>query len=101
MTVTEDGDNIQQAEREDKRVTYLGYWLRKLSLDELPQLINVLIGNMSLVGPRPHAVAHNEFYRTKVHGYMGRHKIRPGITGGPRLMVVEVKHPKCAIWKKE
>ncbi len=81
MTVTEDGNDIQQAKREDKRVTYLGHWLRKLSLDELPQLINVLLGNMSLVGPRPHAVAHNEFYRTKVHGYMGRHKIRPGITG--------------------
>jgi len=81
MTVAENGNKVQQAQRDDKRVTYIGRWLRKLSLDELPQLINVLIGNMSLVGPRPHAVAHNEFYRTKVHGYMGRHKIRPGITG--------------------
>jgi len=81
MTCTEDGTSISQAKRQDKRTTRNGYWLRKLSLDELPQLVNVLQGSMSLVGPRPHAVAHNEFYRTKVSGYMGRHKIRPGITG--------------------
>ena len=81
MTVTEDGDKVTQAKRNDDRTTRVGYWLRKLSLDELPQLVNVLQGTMSLVGPRPHAVAHNEFYRTKVSGYMGRHKIRPGITG--------------------
>ena len=85
MLVTEDGDNIKQAEKNDKRVTRIGAWLRKLSLDELPQLINVIMGNMSLVGPRPHAVAHNEFYRNKVHGYMGRHKIRPGITGWAQI----------------
>ncbi len=81
MTCTEDGDNVAQATRDDKRTTRVGFWLRKLSLDELPQLFNVVQGTMSLVGPRPHAVAHNEFYRNKVSGYMGRHKIRPGITG--------------------
>lgn len=81
MSCTEDGAQVTQAQRGDSRITRVGYWLRKLSLDELPQLFNVLQGTMSLVGPRPHAVAHNEFYRTKVSGYMGRHKIRPGITG--------------------
>lgn len=81
MTCTEDGTSVKQAQRNDTRITKSGYWLRRLSLDELPQLFNVLQGTMSLVGPRPHAVAHNEFYRTKVSGYMARHKIRPGITG--------------------
>lgn len=81
MTVTEDGNEIKQAERNDQRVTKIGAWLRKLSLDELPQLINVFLGTMSLVGPRPHAVAHNEYYRKKVDGYMIRHQIKPGITG--------------------
>jgi len=81
MTVSEDGDNIRQAKPADSRVTRVGEFIRKYSVDELPQLINVLNGSMSLVGPRPHAVAHNEYYRDKVHGYMARHKIRPGITG--------------------
>ena len=81
MTVADDGDSIAQAKRNDERVTKVGKWLRKLSLDELPQLFNVLQGSMSLVGPRPHAVAHNELYRKKVPGYMIRHQIRPGITG--------------------
>ena len=81
MTVTDDGDVVVQAQRNDSRVTKVGGWLRKLSFDELPQLINVIQGTMSLVGPRPHAVAHNELYRTKVQGYMVRHQIRPGITG--------------------
>ena len=80
MTVCEDGV-IQQATRSDPRVTPFGRWLRRSSLDELPQLFNVLQGTMSLVGPRPHAVAHNEYYRRLVSGYMLRHKVRPGITG--------------------
>ena len=80
MTVCEDGA-IQQATRADPRVTPFGRWLRRSSLDELPQLFNVLQGTMSLVGPRPHAVAHNEYYRRLVSGYMLRHKVRPGITG--------------------
>jgi putative colanic acid biosynthesis UDP-glucose lipid carrier transferase len=81
MTVTEDGDEVRQARRGDSRLTPIGGFLRRMSLDELPQLINVLQGRMSLVGPRPHAVAHNEQYRKLIKGYMIRHKVRPGITG--------------------
>jgi putative colanic acid biosynthesis UDP-glucose lipid carrier transferase len=81
MLVAEDGARVVQATREDSRVTPLGRFLRRSSLDELPQLINVLQGRMSLVGPRPHAVAHNEEYRKLIKGYMVRHKVRPGITG--------------------
>ena len=81
MTVCEDGPNIQQAQPGDKRVTKLGAYLRKTSLDELPQFINVLEGKMSVVGPRPHAVSHNEMYRKVIKGYMVRHKVKPGITG--------------------
>ena len=81
MTVTEDGPNIRQATRDDSRVTPVGRILRRYSIDELPQLMNVVLGNMSLVGPRPHAVTHNEEYRKLIKGYMLRHKVRPGITG--------------------
>ena len=81
MTVTEDGKNVQQAQRNDRRITPLGAFLRKTSLDELPQFVNVLQGRMSIVGPRPHAVAHNELYRKLIKGYMVRHKVKPGITG--------------------
>lgn len=81
MTVTEDGDTIKQAQKDDKRITPLGAFMRRTSMDELPQFINVLQGRMSIVGPRPHAVAHNELYRKIIKGYMVRHKVRPGITG--------------------
>ena len=81
MTVTEDGPDIAQARKNDQRVTRIGAFLRRTSLDELPQFINVLQGRMSVVGPRPHAVAHNEMYRRLVKSYMVRHKVRPGITG--------------------
>ena len=81
MTVTEDGDKITQASKADSRITPVGKLMRKLSIDELPQLFNVLQGKMSLVGPRPHAVAHNEQYRKLIKGYMVRHKVLPGITG--------------------
>ena len=83
MSVTEPGDQLglQQAHRYDTRVTPIGRIMRAWSLDELPQLINVLNGSMSLVGPRPHAVAHNEEYRKQIVGYMQRHQLRPGITG--------------------
>lgn len=81
MTVCEDGDQIRQATRNDTRITRLGAFLRKSSLDELPQFFNVLQGRMSIVGPRPHAVAHNEMYRKLIKGYMVRHKVKPGITG--------------------
>ncbi len=81
MTVCEDGDIVPQATKNDVRVTPFGHFLRRTSLDELPQFINVLQGKMSIIGPRPHAVSHNEFYRKQINGYMLRHKVRPGITG--------------------
>lgn len=81
MTVQEDGSTINQARKGDRRVTAFGAFLRRTSLDELPQFLNVLGGSMSIVGPRPHAVAHNEQYRKLIDGYMIRHKVKPGITG--------------------
>ena len=81
MTCCDNGERVKQASKNDSRITPLGRFLRKTSLDELPQLFNVLAGDMSLVGPRPHATAHNEEYRQLIDGYMLRHKVRPGITG--------------------
>lgn len=74
-------DGVPQASKNDSRVTRVGRFLRKYSIDELPQLINVIRGDMSMVGPRPHANEHNEYYRDKIEGYMTRHMIKPGITG--------------------
>ncbi len=86
MSVTEDGDkSYTQVARNDSRVTPLGAFMRKTSIDELPQLLNVLEGTMSIVGPRPHAVAVNEQYRRLIPGYMIRHKIKPGITGWAQI----------------
>lgn len=81
MRVLEDGDVVVQAKSNDSRVTRFGKLIRKTSLDELPQFINVLQGRMSIVGPRPHAISHNEMYRKVIKGYMVRHKVKPGITG--------------------
>jgi putative colanic acid biosynthesis UDP-glucose lipid carrier transferase len=81
MKVAEDGAHVRQATRDDDRITPLGRFLRRTSLDELPQFVNVLQGRMSIVGPRPHAVAHNETYRKLIKGYMIRHKVKPGVTG--------------------
>jgi putative colanic acid biosysnthesis UDP-glucose lipid carrier transferase len=81
MNVCEDGPVVDQAKKHDQRVTPIGALLRRTSIDELPQILNVLEGKMSFVGPRPHAVAHNEAYRKLIDGYMIRHKVRPGITG--------------------
>jgi Undecaprenyl-phosphate glucose phosphotransferase len=85
MAVCEDGASISQAVRCDPRMTRFGAFLRRTSLDELPQFINVLQGGMSIVGPRPHAVAHNEFYRKQIKSYMLRHKVKPGITGWAQI----------------
>ena len=85
MTVCEDGNTVTQATRGDNRYTKIGEFLRKTSLDELPQFFNVLQGTMSIVGPRPHAVAHNEQYRTIIPGYMLRHLVKPGITGWAQI----------------
>jgi len=85
MKVCEDDNTVVQATRDDPRVTRLGRILRRTSLDELPQFINVLQGHMSVVGPRPHAVTHNEEYRKLIHGYMLRHIVKPGITGWAQI----------------
>jgi len=81
MAVLDDGATIDQAVRGDKRVTNIGRWLRKTSIDELPQLFNVLKGEMSIVGPRPHAAAHDEHYKQLISCYAFRHHMKPGITG--------------------
>ena len=83
MRVMEAGDTkgLRQATQDDTRVTIVGKFIRRWSLDELPQLINVLRGEMSIVGPRPHAVDHNESYRKLIPGYMQRHTFKPGLTG--------------------
>jgi putative colanic acid biosynthesis UDP-glucose lipid carrier transferase len=85
MTTQDDGAQIRQATHDDPRVTRFGRFLRRTSLDELPQLFNVLQGRMSIVGPRPHAVAHDEQYRRLIKAYMVRHKVRPGITGWAQI----------------
>ncbi|MGE3918045.1 MAG: sugar transferase, partial [Hyphomicrobiaceae bacterium] len=85
MSVMEDGVVVRQATRNDPRVTRVGRLLRKSSLDELPQLINVLQGNMSLVGPRPHAIAHNEQFAVLIPRYSSRNRVRPGITGWAQI----------------
>ncbi|UTV30453.1 undecaprenyl-phosphate glucose phosphotransferase [Photobacterium atrarenae] len=85
MSTTDNGALIKQATRNDFRVTAFGAFLRRTSLDEFPQFINVLQGTMSIVGPRPHAVAHNEEYRAIVERYMLRHKVKPGITGWAQI----------------
>jgi len=85
MTVCENGDHIKQATQNDSRITPLGAFLRRTSLDELPQFLNVVYGTMSVVGPRPHAISHNEYYRKQIQGYMLRHKVKPGITGQAQI----------------
>ena len=85
MYVAQDGPVIEQAQKDDPRVTRLGRLLRKTSLDELPQLINVMRGEMSLVGPRPHALAHNHYYRERLDSYASRHRVKPGLTGWAQI----------------
>ncbi|GAA0554824.1 lipopolysaccharide/colanic/teichoic acid biosynthesis glycosyltransferase [Rhizomicrobium palustre] len=81
MTVQEDGASVVQAREADPRVTRLGAFLRRYSLDELPQLLNVILGDMSLVGPRPHAMAHDDFYQSRISEYRHRFAAKPGMTG--------------------
>ena len=85
MTVTENDSKVIQASKNDARFTPIGAFLRRTSLDELPQFLNTLTGCMSIVGPRPHAKAHNELYRTQIPKYMLRHTVKPGITGWAQI----------------
>jgi len=86
MILHKEKDNcVTQASRKDPRVTKIGAFLRSTSLDELPQFFNVLQGRMSIVGPRPHAIAHGELYKDKIDDYMKRHKVKPGITGWAQI----------------
>jgi putative colanic acid biosysnthesis UDP-glucose lipid carrier transferase len=85
MTVCENGGDIKQSTQNDPRFMPIGAFLRRTSLDELPQFLNVLQGTMTFVGPRPHAIAHNEYYRKQIQGYMLRHKVKPGITGQAQI----------------
>ena len=81
MTTMDDGPRVVQASKNDARITRVGRWLRRMNIDELPQLVNVLRGDMSLVGPRPHASAHDDEFEQLVELYACRHKMKPGITG--------------------
>jgi putative colanic acid biosynthesis UDP-glucose lipid carrier transferase len=81
MTVMENGDVIRQAQKQDVRVTRVGYWIRRFSIDELPQLLNVLYGDMSIVGPRPHASSHDRYFTSAIEKYAFRHHVKSGITG--------------------
>ncbi|HEY0282423.1 MAG TPA: sugar transferase, partial [Rhizomicrobium sp.] len=100
MTVQEDGDTIAQAHRDDARTTWIGRWLRAFSLDELPQLLNVVKGEMSLVGPRPHARAHDEFYARLIAGYSRRQEVKPGITGWAQIHGLRGATPTVGIMSR-
>jgi len=96
MTVQENGDVISQVTRDDARMTRIGRLLRKMSIDELPQLLNVLKGEMSLVGPRPHALAHDEYYGQRIPDYGKRFIVRPGITGWAQVNGARGPTPRLA-----
>jgi putative colanic acid biosynthesis UDP-glucose lipid carrier transferase len=85
MREASDSAEVRQATRDDPRVTRLGWWLRRTSFDELPQLANVLKGDMSLVGPRPHALVHDEYWGEHLETYANRHQVKPGITGWAQI----------------
>jgi len=107
MSVLEDGSTVNQATQSDSRVTRVGKWLRRTSVDELPQLLNILSGSMSLVGPRPHALAHDNHFLKVVRNYAFRHHVKPGLTGwaqvngyrGPTPTEAEIRNRvDCDLW---
>jgi putative colanic acid biosynthesis UDP-glucose lipid carrier transferase len=98
MTTMDNGAVVPQATQNDPRVTRFGRLIRSTSLDELPQFLNVLQGHMSIVGPRPHALAHNEQYRKLVKAYMARHKVKPGITGWAQSTACAAKPTRWTRW---
>jgi lipopolysaccharide/colanic/teichoic acid biosynthesis glycosyltransferase len=107
MSVLEDGPSVNQAEQSDYRVTSVGKLLRRASIDELPQLLNVLEGTMSLVGPRPHAVAHDNRFNQVMRNYAFRHHVKPGLTGwaqvhghrGPTPTIAHIRRRvECDLW---
>jgi Undecaprenyl-phosphate glucose phosphotransferase len=100
MTVLEDGPVVTQATRQDSRVTRVGRFLRRSSLDELPQLFNVLKGDMSLVGPRPHAIAHDDQYTQLVAKYAFRHHVKPGITGWAQVHGLRGETPSVELMRR-
>ena len=100
MDVLEDGPEVKQASRNDPRITAVGSWLRRTSIDELPQLVNVLIGEMSIVGPRPHALAHDRFYADAISAYEFRQHVKPGITGWAQISGLRGETPTVAAMEK-
>jgi putative colanic acid biosynthesis UDP-glucose lipid carrier transferase len=100
MTVLEDGITVVQAQKNDSRVTRIGSFLRASSIDELPQLFNVLSGEMSLVGPRPHAIAHDEYYAARIPAYPVRQRVKPGITGWAQVNGARGETPELADMEK-
>lgn len=97
MRVMDDGAGVIQATRSDPRVTRVGFWLRRTSIDELPQLWNVLRGEMSVIGPRPHAVAHDNFYDQIIENYAFRQHVKPGLTGLAQVRGLRGETPEVAL----
>lgn len=100
MRVMEDGVHVVQATSNDARVTRIGRFLRSSSIDELPQLFNVLSGEMSLVGPRPHALAHDEYYGARIAAYAKRQRVKPGITGWAQINGARGETPELSDMEK-
>jgi exopolysaccharide biosynthesis polyprenyl glycosylphosphotransferase len=100
MRVLEDGVEVVQARKQDDRITRVGRFLRLTSIDELPQLINVLLGDMSLVGPRPHALAHDEYYGARIPAYAKRQQVKPGITGWAQVNGARGETPELSDMRK-